>query len=246
MKEYLTFGISVRGPGHIKTNTPNQDSYIIRHYKDGIIMAVSDGVGSRRLSDIGSAQVCRSAVKIMREFIYTQSRSDEDKYINFEHLFNLFHAQWKFDLKDNLPGDCCAAVLLCVVTKDKILFARLGDGCICSKINGSTVILSDDKSDSFSNISNAMHCKFDYGEWEIREFQNVDLEYISLATDGISDDIKPELYPDFSEGFVKEYSRYSSRIRNKKLYKLLAEEWPVPMHTDDKTIACLYHIRDCV
>ena len=63
---------------------------------------------------------------------------------------------------------------------------------ICVGYEDRNVILSDNKNESFSNISNCMHRKFNYESWEIKELKSDKLDFILLCTDGISDDIKAE------------------------------------------------------
>ena len=48
---FITFGTSVRGPGHQRAGLPNQDAYLT-FSKDGRYgIALSDGLGSCALSD---------------------------------------------------------------------------------------------------------------------------------------------------------------------------------------------------
>ena len=56
-----------------------------------------------------------------------------------------------------------------------------------------------------------------------------------MTTDGVSDDIKPNLRIDFAKSISEECYQNSSRKNNAMLKKMLIE-WPVPKHSDDKTI----------
>ena len=46
---------SVKGVLHENANIPNQDAYSVKKYKFGTILVVSDGLGSKKHSDIGSS-----------------------------------------------------------------------------------------------------------------------------------------------------------------------------------------------
>ena len=56
MIAWRSFGASVIGPGHAASRLPNQDAWLAFHHirADGIV--VSDGLGSKPLSDFGSSE----------------------------------------------------------------------------------------------------------------------------------------------------------------------------------------------
>ena len=51
------------------------------------------------------------------------------------------------------------------------------------------------------------------------------------------------MLPSFVKDFVNEYSIEKTGIRTKKVKQMMID-WPVPMHSDDKTIACLVNRGD--
>jgi len=53
---------SLIGTGHHKTGMPCQDSHYVMQFRDTLILAVSDGLGSAKLSHEGSRIACASAV----------------------------------------------------------------------------------------------------------------------------------------------------------------------------------------
>lgn len=237
MDSYVSFGCSVIGPGHIKSGKPNQDSFLLKKYKNGWVAVVSDGVGSKPLSHIGSAAVCRSVCNVMRDYLNSSKSAD------IKDVLRLVHSRWLFDISPNLADDCCATVLFAVVTAEKIILGRLGDGMICCRNNHEDTLLLDDKTDSFSNVTKCMRYKFIYDDWYVKEIPVHDFEYVVLTTDGISDDIPSNMLPSFVKDFVNEYSIEKTGIRTKKVKQMMID-WPVPMHSDDKTIACLVNRGD--
>ena len=60
--QWRHFGISVRGPGHVRACLPNQDAFHVDSYKWGDVAVVSDGVGSCPTSEHGSSAACRAVV----------------------------------------------------------------------------------------------------------------------------------------------------------------------------------------
>ena len=90
MDTYVSFGCSVIGPGHIKTGKPNQDSFLLKKYKNGWVAVVSDGVGSKPLSHTGSAAVCSSVCNVMRDYLNSPKSVDiKDVLIQQEKLLSL-------------------------------------------------------------------------------------------------------------------------------------------------------------
>lgn len=232
MNNFISFGCSVIGPSHIKSNKPNQDSFLIKKYKKGWVAIVSDGVGSKPLSHIGSVAVCKSVSLVIRDYL------NYAKNVDIKEVLRLIHARWLFEIAPNFAEDCCATVLFVVITDEKILLCRLGDGMICCRNNEEDILMIDDKTDSFSNVTKCMRYKFTYDDWQVKEVPINNLEYLALSTDGISDDIPEEKLIPFVKKFVTEFSIEKSNVRTKKIKQMLIN-WPVPMHSDDKTIACI-------
>ena len=237
MDTYVSFGCSVIGPGHIKTGKPNQDSFLLKKYKNGWVAVVSDGVGSKPLSHTGSAAVCSSVCNVMRDYL------NSPKSVDIKDVLRLVHSRWLFNISPSLADDCCATVLFAVVTAKKIILGRLGDGMICCRNNHEDILLLDDKTDSFSNVTKCMRYKFIYDDWYIKEIPLQNFEYIVLTTDGISDDIPSDNLLSFARDFITKNSSEKPGKITKKIKHMLID-WPVPMHSDDKTIACLVNRGD--
>ena len=60
-----------------------------------------------------------------------------------------------------------------------------------------------------------------------------------LCTDGIADDLEPGAVKEFAWGVFSHYRKYSRQHRGREMRRWL-RAWPVPGHSDDKTIACIY------
>jgi serine/threonine protein phosphatase PrpC len=100
------------------------------------------------------------------------------------------------------------------------------------------LILNDNKQDSFSNYTNSLQQKFKPNQWKTATIESAECNAVVLCTDGISDDLLPETVIDFAKEFVNEYASMKPHKRVFKISNML-KAWPVPGHSDDKTIACL-------
>ena len=232
-----TWGFSVRGPLHRKIGLPNQDSWMARRYKWGNVIVVSDGLGSKPHSDRGSMAACLAvfdAAKCYRNY----SKS------NFNDILRFLHASWMVKIAPHSPEDCSATCLFAMQFGDKITIGRLGDGMIAvsPKLGVESVIISDDKQDYFSNQTDCLESTFQPDKWELMTFDASDYEAIVLCTDGISDDLIPEKRTAFVQELLATYTRMTKQKRSRDLPRWL-HAWPVPGHSDDKTIACLYKLE---
>lgn len=231
----ISFGVSVIGPSHISRNLPNQDSFLIKKFRSCTVMAVSDGVGSKPKSDIGSKAVCRAVCESVRDYFHRYANAP------VKDLIRLIHARWNLEIAPSLPDECNATVLFAGFSNNCLILGRLGDGMLCTKVSGKQVFMTDDKTDSFSNITECIGGHLHFDRWDVRKFDDCIPDYIVMSTDGISDDIIPEKLPSFVESFVHEFVPMSPLLRTNTILKMF-QNWPVKGHSDDKTIACLYFL----
>ena len=61
-----TLSCSIIGHGHIVNNLPNQDYFRVISTKDLSCIVVSDGLGSKKHSDLGARLVCHSTIQALR------------------------------------------------------------------------------------------------------------------------------------------------------------------------------------
>lgn len=221
-----SWGCSVRGPRHRRKSQPNQDAWKARAYSWGNVLAVSDGLGSKPHSDIGSKAACNAVISAARHFA-------AHPLARIEAIPPLIHSLWQIFLGPYYTRDCCATCLFAMQISDRIILGRLGDGLIAALGDQiASVIMTDEKEESFSNITYCLSEKFRGELWEIRELQASLYPRIMICTDGVSDD----LYEDHRESFSEEVFRNGNNLA--ELRRQLVE-WPRPKHSDDKTIACL-------
>lgn len=231
MTRWISFGASVIGPGHLVEGKPNQDAWLAFHnaWGDGIV--VSDGVGSKQRSDFGSRAACLAVAR-------AADASRDTTQIAVSELFDRIKSNWLSLIAPLEPNECAATCVLALRLGDGFVrLGMLGDGLAAVlKRNGSVVLLSDDKSEGFSNITSALAPNTCETDWRDVSLLEDDCVAILLCTDGVADDLID------GEGFVKElldtHRGLAAAEVDRHLREMLAS-WPTPKHSDDKTIACL-------
>lgn len=228
---WKSFGASVRGPGHIANGTPNQDAWASFHHSWGDGIVISDGLGSKPFSNIGSDVACR-AVEFAAHCCCDKTEIDHD------FLSHCIKTNWLSRISPLEPRDCAATCLFAFRLGDgAIHLGMLGDGLAAAvKSNGSVVSLSEDKSQGFSNITTALSLNVSAKDWRHLSLLEEDCVAILLCTDGVSDDL--ENVDGFVKGVVEAHRTLAVVSANQHIREML-ENWPTPKHSDDKTIACL-------
>lgn len=232
MTVWKSFGASVIGPGHAATGKPNQDAWAEFHHVwcDGII--VSDGLGSKPFSDYGSDAACSAVICAVHA---CRGKTEVERAFLSARIIR----NWLVWIAPLEPRDCAATCIFAVRMDDGVVrMGMLGDGLAAIvKNDGSVVSMSDDKTDSFSNITAALSPNVTEKDWRWLSIPEDDCKAIVLCTDGVADDLKD------AEGFVKEFvdaHRDLSSISAARRVREMLENWPSPKHSDDKTIACLF------
>jgi serine/threonine protein phosphatase PrpC len=229
---WRSFGATAIGPAHLVTGKPNQDAWSSFHHIWGDGIVVSDGLGSKPLSDFGSRAVCAAVETAARHFAVAEGARTPSR------LLEDIRGGWLEAIAPLDPKDTYATCLFALCLSDGILrMGLLGDGCAAAvKRDGSLVSLSDDKSIGFSNITNALTPVTEETQWSVLEVPESECKAVLLCTDGISDDL--EDFEGFVTAFVKAH-RGLAQVTASARARHILEDWPVPKHSDDKTIACL-------
>lgn len=236
VKRWHSFGTSVIGPGHVRNDLPNQDSYLSKNTNRFTCIVVADGVGSCKHSDVGSKAVCAAVLDAVRKMLETKHS------LPIKATLELVKQIYLKKIGNLNPRDtsttCLFAIRFC---KRKTLLAMLGDGLVAAKMkSGEIISLMDDKSQNFSNIVVPMSPKTKFEDWKFRLIKNNECQAVLLCSDGIADDLED------IHGFVYEYLTNCQNNKTSVVAeetKRMLENWPVPYHSDDKTIACFYRME---
>jgi serine/threonine protein phosphatase PrpC len=217
---------SVRGKSHKKTKTPNQDAFGVMRVKGAFAVVVSDGLGSREKSQIGSRAAVESVIAASR--MVTEQTDGAD-------IIRLVHAIWRTRLSGFDAKSCaCTCLFIILFNSGRIFAATLGDGVIAIKNGEKQSLLVSDK--DFANSTDALDtCKL--AEWRSIDEQTLGDISIMLATDGVSDDIEEGGLFDFMDFVLNkiEHDNFTKRERNNYVVKLL-HRWTRPYSNDDKTL----------
>ena len=157
---------SLKGAGHEKDGTPNQDSVLVRTVRTGTsgdvaIIAVSDGAGSAPRSHQGSRAACAAAVdSLARQF--TRNPPTAFK----EHLLRSALQRAVRKARQNVlqtakrtaatpkatgAGEYACTMLLGVVSEGLTGIAHVGDGCVVAGDGREWRLLSAPENGEFAN-----------------------------------------------------------------------------------------------
>jgi serine/threonine protein phosphatase PrpC len=232
-EKWKSWGLTMKGPKHFREGLPNQDAWLARHYLRGDVLVVSDGLGSKPKSHLGSRAACRATAAAARIYFESPATPVQDFLL-------LVHSLWLVMIDGDDAENFGATCLFAVRSRGEILLAQLGDGLIgLCKTNGETVLVSEEKKDSFANITSCLGKTHQSEQWRALRFDAEDCEAVALMTDGISEDLRAESQTDFVRELYLSHKDLAPGPRSLELRRWL-RKWPVPGHFDDKTVSCLF------
>lgn len=231
-------GDSEIGPLHLRLGLPNQDAYHLELGNEPQLITVSDGLGSKPLSQLGAQAVSRAVVKLAQ---YCVGKSEIDSL----YLLQLFHDFWLEELQDIDVDQCRCTALFAIVLGDQTFIAQIGDGDCCiitsKQIVGEQQVrfLTDKDDDLFANQTHSLGNKFQANQWQFCLQRTAELDACFLVTDGIADDLALEHRASFYLELLSKYRQLSDDDVKENVRSWISQ-WPVAGHSDDKTIAALY------
>lgn len=232
------FGDSEIGVLHQRFGLPNQDAYFLDLKSCPLKIALSDGLGSKTLSHLGAQAVTRSVKRIADHYA---NGIETDPLL----LISLFHEFWLEEIHAvNIDQYRCTA-LFAIVWEEQTLIAQLGDGDCCiitsrqdrSKPNIRFLTQKDD--DLFANQTYSLGPKLQPSQWQFCVEPTAELEACFLVTDGIDDDLDPELKTNFYLELLSQYQKLSDDQVVSDVRRWISQ-WPVAGHSDDRTIVALF------
>lgn len=206
----------------------NQDSFLSKPYKDGYIMVVSDGMGSKSLSHFGSKCICESVYDVVSNYTFGLD------VISFKDIIYACHEEWKKRLSDYDIKQCYATLLVAVIREKTIKAARLGDGFLAIYADGKVTCLYDKKENYFANETDCLKEELDREKIEIVEIEYSKFHGAVSCTDGVEiGTMQEEDITGFTQEFVEEYS-YKEKDEVIEEIESWLKDWP---GMDDKTLA---------
>jgi len=204
----------------------NQDWFKCYSDSDVTVIAVSDGVGSKKLSNLGSHEICEIIVNEVKKLSMSE--------IIRESFLVDIQRKWYDKTRVYGINNCCCTALFCVVKEGKAFLAQLGDG-LAGIINGEKIhVLYDNKEEHYINETDCLSDSINTSDWRTSLVEIKEKFGVVLCTDGIG--IYPEeeyMYKQFVEDFILEYQNMS-KSEIVAAVKKWVDEWS---GSDDKTIA---------
>ena len=220
----ITDGLSCKGSYH----EVNQDSFICRSVANGCVMVLSDGMGSKMYSQLGSKAICEV---LNQEFTHINEPLDQLEWIPF---LRKCHKKWIENLKEYDITQCYATMLVLFVQGKCLKAARLGDGFLSILVDDRVHILLDQKDDYFANETDCLMAEFDEKHLEVLELNFDRFTGAIACSDGIEIGVmKKEEIRSFTNDFIFEYTKMSADESRSEIEGWVST-WP---GIDDKTIA---------
>ena len=231
-KQIQYFGVSVKGPRHLKLGSPNQDHWLGRQNRSGTLITVCDGLGSRSNSELGSQIGCQAAWDAFQ--LWEKARNTNQK--DFLRLVKILWDIRVLAEKNNFATTCLFAAF---TPENRLLLAGLGDGLAVIKFPDNRLEKVVWRNAGFGNETLALGTDHSLADWVCYSIDQVESgTIVLLASDGIADDLIEEKIPEFIEWLVETFGPLPARERYFKLAKTL-KDWPTPRHQDDKTLAIM-------
>lgn len=227
-KKARIVGASIIGKSHLDSSVRNQDAFLIKRYRFGVVMCVCDGVGSNRFAHYGAKAACKAVSKVFRHHYYGKISKDQIG-LNIDQYY-------KRNLRKKHRSEAATTCLFVFVYNDsKIIIGQAGDGAILIQINGK-LIMFQSKQDEFMNEVIPLNGIHVYKSWKIKNLKfssstDTNLLFL-LSTDGISEDILPNKW----QAFMNHFLLLSEGIKPKQALYNELKNWSVPGSFDDKTV----------
>lgn len=220
----ITDGLSCKGSYH----EINQDSFICNSVTNGYILALSDGIGSKKFSQFGSKAICKV---LKQEFENESLPLEQLEWVSF---LKKCHNKWIENLEEYDITQCYATMLVLLVQGNCLKAARLGDGFLSILVDDTVHILMDQKDDYFANETDCLMVEFDDERLEVLELNFDKFSGAVACSDGIEIGVmKEDEISSFTNDFIYEYAKIPAD-EGKKDIEGWVSSWP---GIDDKTIA---------
>ena len=228
-----TIGASIPGPRHVREGRANQDAWASCRLPQGVVLVVSDGVGSCRYAEIGSRAACR-AVRDAVQLMKPETSPTE--------LTERITAAWNSRLERRNPTECASTCLFSVRTHGgRLLVGGLGDGLavVTSSDGAAEPRVIPLRGGEFGETVALGDGRESRG-WVVEEFDDRAGQLRTLlASDGVSQDLSQDRLQAFHDWLIATFGKLSTRRWRASLRRQL-QAWPTPGATDDRTLAVMW------
>lgn len=226
----LIDGISIAGSYH----DHNQDSYSFSKIKNGYIVAVSDGLGSKKNSKIGSSYLCQSIIEVIC------NNEDSLLSIDAKELVRLIYEKWIKKLENYDITQCYATMLFLLIIENRLIAVRLGDGFISISADELVKVLFDCKENYFANETDCLTEDLNEDKFEVFEMEFSEFNGAILCSDGVGiGNMTEKEISSFTSEFIDGYNTMPQDEVSEDIKMWLAN-WT---GSDDKTLAYIMSER---
>ena len=174
-----------QGKSHIKNNTPCQDYCNYFSGEDFSIIALSDGAGSCKFSQIGSKILVDSIIEFLKNNYETimDKNEDEIKSLIISYLSKKIE---QTALEKKIEEKQLSATLLFVLSyKNRAMYGHIGDGVIACDLKNELIVLDRGENGEFKNetVFFRKNIKKDY--LKLRVIPNKDILSFFCFSDGL-------------------------------------------------------------
>jgi serine/threonine protein phosphatase PrpC len=225
------FGASVCGERHKRNFQSNQDSWLMAKRSWGSLIVVSDGLGSKKLSKLGSDAACMASWLAAHE-------SQRDMEFSTEKWCQSIITNWLELLKGVTPNECSSTLLSAFYSRDNTLnICVLGDGAAVIELkSGSIKVMQDRNSMTFANTTSCLSKTTKFEDWTTLQVPPGGAKSVILLTDGISESISD--LDSFSKSFLNSHRELPTASACRRTHQMLSD-WPIESSDDDKSMACM-------
>lgn len=230
------WGVSVRGPDHIRRKLPNQDAFTLAHGSWGSLVVLCDGMGSCAYAHIGARRACQAIALTTQIHCCAHLQSQQ---LQPELLLKQCYKQWRRLIIPYSVAECRTTCLLALLYKEQLLLCQLGDGLLAVDTTQDVLLPVGEEEKPFANITAALGEHYKFADWRCALLPAKTVHAVLLASDGIADDIAASSVSAFVHDLTYAHRSLSPQQSRYMLRRQL-KTWPVQGHSDDKTLACMY------
>lgn len=220
---------TVKGPGHILYNLPNQDACSYFKLSGGELLVVSDGVGSKPHSDVGSKAVVKSVFDAAKKF-------SQFPQANAYQLIKLIHDYWELYILPYNREDCAATCLFTLLLDSgRCVMGQIGDGGIYFKLGSEHFVLCE-TDDDYANVTTPITSVRSVKDWALQDFNVTEDFAVLLCTDGVSEDLPKPLRYEYIDHLLTEIQPMKKQKKKNSSIRRKLINWGNPHNQDDKSI----------
>jgi len=230
-EKFSFLGISKKGEAHLKTGKPNQDAILFNALDDSFVVAVSDGLGSCKRSQIGAQKAVSLCNEVFLELI------DERLIFNAEIIVKRLSDLWNESFPQAAAKEYSATIKAVFLKNNELIAISVGDGLLFIRTDEGVFTLNNKDTD-FINETSCLSHGMQLNIFSTKAAENITKAFVFICTDGVSVTI--------SEGREREMFEEIAGVENVQKLQAEIENMLVEMseyNSDDKTIGLVKYER---